>query len=1035
LLVLVRRRAALVVASLLLPLLPVLGSAASADAPGTLVLPPRYGELPVQLGGFSGSPAGFVYRRVEGGDTSLPLRAKASGSSGHSTVPTAFHASDGSSGGVVTGSVITGLVDHPGQSGPFHVGLVDLATQAVTVSARTYPYPSASNQDAYLGGTGNGWLGLSARGAFQEVVRSVVTSGGSTVDTDLLRLPNDTNTLYYHVPTVAADENGALIAVTREDSSNFDNYGVALYWVANGQAPVQVADFQNTYYELALSPGSFAWVAGGRPVIHRRLRSTPAVEDSTRTVGVGAPANRYHLVEQVAITDATTAWLESQFINGAGDQTVQAWTAPAAAGSTGTPVTGALDPSSLGLSAADGGDFAVVAGGTGASRGIYRLHPAATAYTTPALDLAGPAAPLSIDASAGRLAYTVAAASGGQHLNDQGLTRSVSAVTARGGTRDLGTGIGINATTAARTASLEYVGDTLYAVVRDGVVVTARIRALPDTYAVAVSGQRLLTTNFGEEPGNPNFVNGFGNLYDLGDPGAAPRRVPESSALSGSKLAFLTTSGNSSDGSIQVIDLDSPATPPVVVRPAGVPATVDRTTLNPRLATVLMSGDWVGWSFQGVSSDGSFPKPGEISFARVSDPSVRDDLTGKNPGELRLADGLAAYLDEDRSVHLVDLAPKTDTAVGAARAFAGNRIYLALDDDFLAYVAADDTTHVLPVAAQTPAAPTALGGTTPKSTSPGVRPWQFADDVSRPLSSYRLVVKSSSGGTVLTRTGAAPDGGVRQTWNGRDSANRLLPDGTYTWTLTGTGSSGALGAASAKAPLSATVVVDSKAPRSVVAHAPGRANDASTTPAFLVTWAGSEAGLRYDVDVEYRQRTSSTTFSWSAPRHWLTGTSATRATYRGAPIVSSPGQVLRFLVTGRDAAGNPRAAVPVLTLVPLDDRSTAFAYSAGWRRGGSASDYAKTLASTGTAGRSVTVTALAQRIDVLGLRNASSGQVRVYADGRYQRTVDLRSASEQRRCVLLSVSFAKTGVHSVKLVVVGTKGRPTVAVDGATLYR
>jgi hypothetical protein len=220
-----------------------------------------------------------------------------------------------------------------------------------------------------------------------------------------------------------------------------------------------------------------------------------------------------------------------------------------------------------------------------------------------------------------------------------------------------------------------------------------------------------------------------------------------------------------------------------------------------------------------------------------------------------------------------------------------------------------------------------------------------------------------------------------------------------------------------------------------VAHAPGRASDASTTPAFLVTWAGSEAGMRYDVDVEYRQRTGSTTFSWSAPRRWLTGTSALRAVYNGAPIASSPGQVLRFLVTGRDAAGNPRTAAPVMTLVPLDNKSSAFSYSAGWHQGGSATDYAKTLASTGTAGRTVTVTALTQRIDVLGLRNSGSGQVRVYADGRYLRTVDLRSGTERKRCALLSVSFAKTGVHSVRLVVVGTNGRPTVAVDGATLYR
>jgi hypothetical protein len=203
---------------------------------------------------------------------------------------------------------------------------------------------------------------------------------------------------------------------------------------------------------------------------------------------------------------------------------------------------------------------------------------------------------------------------------------------------------------------------------------------------------------------------------------------------------------------------------------------------------------------------------------------------------------------------------------------------------------------------------------------------------------------------------------------------------------------------------------------------------------FTVSWTGSERGLVYDVDVSYRRWTGRG-FVWSAPMRWLTGWAKPSAVYAGRPVAASPGQTLRFVVHGRDAAGNSRTAAAVVTRVPLDDRNVAFRYSAGWQASSSPSYYLRAARVGSAAGRSVTVSALADRIDVLGDRCAACGQIRIYADGRYVRTIDTRAAGTQRRAVLVSVSFARLRTHKITLVVVGTSGRPRVAVDGAALYR
>lgn len=68
-------------------------------------------------------------------------------------------------------------------------------------------------------------------------------------------------------------------------------------------------------------------------------------------------------------------------------------------------------------------------------------------------------------------------------------------------------------------------------------------------------------------------------------------------------------------------------------------------------------------------------------------------------------------------------------------------------------------------------------------------------------------------------------------------------------------------------------------------------------------------------------------------------------------------------------------------------------------------------------------------------RGPARGQVKVYVDGVYATTVDLYSTTTTYRSVAFARTFSTYGTHTVKLVVVGTAGRPTVILDAFALIR
>ncbi|GAA3339214.1 hypothetical protein GCM10020358_22190 [Amorphoplanes nipponensis] len=214
-----------------------------------------------------------------------------------------------------------------------------------------------------------------------------------------------------------------------------------------------------------------------------------------------------------------------------------------------------------------------------------------------------------------------------------------------------------------------------------------------------------------------------------------------------------------------------------------------------------------------------------------------------------------------------------------------------------------------------------------------------------------------------------------------------------------------------------TVVADTTAPTF-----PGRPNVtlrtgtlSPTTAPVVLTWQAADAVALSSVQLTAPSRT---TFATST-RSWnTTGRLGATTTWR---------------VQGTDLAGNvataPVTRTPVLVAETKGRRTGKWATAAGSAHLGRAA-----LASS-TRNSSVSWTFTGRSAAVLAMKGKTSGQVAVYLDGRKVATVDLRAGTNTYRQAVWTKSWTSAKKHTVKIVVVGTKGRPKVTSDGLVYLR
>jgi subtilisin family serine protease len=145
----------------------------------------------------------------------------------------------------------------------------------------------------------------------------------------------------------------------------------------------------------------------------------------------------------------------------------------------------------------------------------------------------------------------------------------------------------------------------------------------------------------------------------------------------------------------------------------------------------------------------------------------------------------------------------------------------------------------------------------------------------------------------------------------------------------------------------------------------------------------------------------------------------------------------QFGIAGRDGVGNvgPQAVSPTVTGVLLQDGTSLAKYSGTWSLVSSSSASNGKLHASTRAGASVEFKTTARAIAIVGRKGPSDGKAKVYVDGTYVKTIDFYRSSTQSKVVVFNQSWSANGLHSVKLVVVGTSGRPRVEVDAFPILR
>jgi hypothetical protein len=68
-------------------------------------------------------------------------------------------------------------------------------------------------------------------------------------------------------------------------------------------------------------------------------------------------------------------------------------------------------------------------------------------------------------------------------------------------------------------------------------------------------------------------------------------------------------------------------------------------------------------------------------------------------------------------------------------------------------------------------------------------------------------------------------------------------------------------------------------------------------------------------------------------------------------------------------------------------------------------------------------------------RASTSGQTYIYVDGVKAATLDLKSSSTKYREAIWTKTWATSAKHTIKIVVVGTSGRPAITTDGLVYFK
>jgi hypothetical protein len=229
--------------------------------------------------------------------------------------------------------------------------------------------------------------------------------------------------------------------------------------------------------------------------------------------------------------------------------------------------------------------------------------------------------------------------------------------------------------------------------------------------------------------------------------------------------------------------------------------------------------------------------------------------------------------------------------------------------------------------------------------------------------------------------------------------------------------------------VNAVRVVDTTGPTAlpISGHRISTGTIVGSTVSTVIAWPAASDDLTGVSSYVIRRRIG--TGSWSV----IAGT----VTSRSLSVAMTVGTATQFAVAGRDGVGNigTQAVSPAVTATLYQERTSLARYSGRWSDTTSSTASHRNLRTSTQAGAWVEFKRDAKSIAIVGRQGPTSGKAKVYVDGVYAATIDLYRSTSRSRVVLFSRTWSASGVHTMKLFVSGTPGRPRVDIDAFAVLR
>ncbi|MEV6108505.1 peptidoglycan recognition protein [Streptomyces sp. NPDC051940] len=239
------------------------------------------------------------------------------------------------------------------------------------------------------------------------------------------------------------------------------------------------------------------------------------------------------------------------------------------------------------------------------------------------------------------------------------------------------------------------------------------------------------------------------------------------------------------------------------------------------------------------------------------------------------------------------------------------------------------------------------------------------------------------------------------------SAQGTLAVGTHTVAVRATHIGGKTSTSAA-----VTVVAETTAPTFTKAPFIGiRGGTASSTsvPVYL-SWAATDAN-----GLKSAQLTAPSTATYGP-------------TTTSASVTAKPGTATSWTMRAYDYAGNYGTATKAYT--PVIAQESAASKWGTWSTKSSSSYLGGASYSSSSKGASLKWTFTGSSVGWVVSRASTSGQAEVWVDNVKVATVDLKSSTTMYRNIIWAKRWTTSATHTIKIVVVGTSGRPAITTDG-----